>query len=422
MDAVPERALGRALQADVDRQAQRLAGRRAASRTRPRPSAARASRPSAGPCRPSRAGTCRTSTRRPPGRSRRSPGDPSASVPCTARARSARRTRAPGRRATGSGSSAGSCCASARPGTAPSAPRGSRSGRVCRPRCTTTGDSGSLPCSFNCASMSLTDAPVTSERRRSSVRRAAQVFGRSAGHSSTRVPATFPTSTWPFRSRIGPTRGFEANRPDAVVVRHREVPIAREHLQRPEAQEEHREDRRARGSRAPRPAAPSAASADRAPRPSGRRAGTAAPAERARAASQGAAPRGCGRRSAAAGRASGSSAYTGSVRSRLMSEPERKRADHLAGRRRLAEHELQEELAEGVEARDDGDRDVGGVKAIARGRLAVAADPEPGDRHQQRGHAQRAERRRVEEQSGPEARERRRRSSRAGARSRAGRR
>ena len=46
------------------------------------------------------------------------------------------------------------------------------------------------------------------------------------------------------------------------------------------------------------------------------------------------------------------------------------------------------------------------VRAVASGRLAVAADPEAGEREQERGEAERADLRDVEHEPGPEAGER----------------
>jgi hypothetical protein len=69
----------------------------------------------------------------------------------------------------------------------------------------------------------------------------------------------------------------------------------------------------------------------------------------------------------------------------------------------LAEHELQDELTDEVERRDHRDRHVGRVEAIAGSRLAVPSDPEPADRQQEGGDAERSERCGVEQQAGQEA-------------------
>ena len=74
-----------------------------------------------------------------------------------------------------------------------------------------------------------------------------------------------------------------------------------------------------------------------------------------------------------------------------------------AGRRRVAEHEAEDERADRVEHRDDGDREQRRVRAVAPGRLAVAADPVAGERQQQRGDAERPEVRGVDEQAAEEA-------------------
>ena len=67
---------------------------------------------------------------------------------------------------------------------------------------------------------------------------------------------------------------------------------------------------------------------------------------------------------------------------------------------------MQDERADRVEDRDDGDGEQRRVRAVASGRLAVAADPEAGEGQEERGEAERAELGDVEHEAGPEARDR----------------
>ena len=140
------------------------------------------------------------------------------------------------------------------------------------------------------------------------------------------------------------------------------------------------------------------------------------------AASQGAAPRAPGRGARTAGTGGGSGRRPAASARRLSEQRDRQLARDDPRRGRLAEHEAQQDLPVGVEDRDDRDRQVRRVEAVARGRLAVAADPEAGDREQQRREAERAERRGVEQQAGRRSRRSRRRPSRGAARPRAARR
>ena len=59
--------------------------------------------------------------------------------------------------------------------------------------------------------------------------------------------------------------------------------------------------------------------------------------------------------------------------------------------------------ADRVEHGDDGHREQRRVRAVAPGRLAVAADPEAGEGEQERREPERAELRDVEHEPGPEA-------------------
>ena len=67
---------------------------------------------------------------------------------------------------------------------------------------------------------------------------------------------------------------------------------------------------------------------------------------------------------------------------------------------------MEDERADRVEDGDDGDGEQRRVRAVASGRLAVAADPEAGEREQERGEAERAELGDVEQEPGPEAADR----------------
>src|SRR5262249_18886514 len=84
----------------------------------------------------------------------------------------------------------------------------------------------------------------------------------------------------------------------------------------------------------------------------------------------------------------------------------RQAAGDEAGRGRLSAHELEQQLAEEIQAGHDGGRHERRMKAVAGGRLPVAPDPEAADREQQRGEPERAERRRVEQEAGEKARDR----------------
>ena len=64
---------------------------------------------------------------------------------------------------------------------------------------------------------------------------------------------------------------------------------------------------------------------------------------------------------------------------------------------------MHDERADGVEHRHDGDGEQRRVGAIAPGRLAVASDPEAGEREQERREAERAEAGDVDQEAGPEA-------------------
>ena len=59
-----------------------------------------------------------------------------------------------------------------------------------------------------------------------------------------------------------------------------------------------------------------------------------------------------------------------------------------------------------VEDGDDRDREVRRVRAVAAGRLPVPADPEAGEREDERREAERAERGGVDDQAGEEAADR----------------
>ena len=80
--------------------------------------------------------------------------------------------------------------------------------------------------------------------------------------------------------------------------------------------------------------------------------------------------------------------------------------DDRSGRRALPEHEVHDEQSELVEHRHDGDREERRVRAVAAGRLAVAADPVARERQHERREAERAERGRVDDEPGEEAADR----------------
>src|SRR4029450_2777371 len=73
------------------------------------------------------------------------------------------------------------------------------------------------------------------------------------------------------------------------------------------------------------------------------------------------------------------------------------------GRSGLPEEEVHDERPDRVEHGHDRDGQERRVRAVASRRLAVAPDPEPGEREQERREAERAEPRDVEQQARPEA-------------------
>src|SRR5262245_49886517 len=76
--------------------------------------------------------------------------------------------------------------------------------------------------------------------------------------------------------------------------------------------------------------------------------------------------------------------------------------DHLR-RGGLAKEEVHDERAERVEHGHDCDRDHRRMRAVAARRLAVASDPEPGEREQERREAEGAEAGDVDQEACPEA-------------------
>src|SRR5579864_712524 len=77
--------------------------------------------------------------------------------------------------------------------------------------------------------------------------------------------------------------------------------------------------------------------------------------------------------------------------------------EHGAAGSALAEHEVDEQSAERIEDRHHGDREERRVPTVPSGRLAVAADPVAGDGQDERGEAELAESRRVDDEAGEES-------------------
>ena len=157
------------------------------------------------------------------------------------------------------------------------------------------------------------------------------------------------------------------------------VLVAGEHLERPEPQEEHREDgerdeaedRDAQGEL--RRQAVGLLDA--------RVGGQEARAICARSAKQ---PHlvDAVERARAGGKSRRANAVHGPGQDQVEEHGRREPGEHRAGGRGLAEHEVQRERAERVEDGDHRDRGERRVEAVARGRLAVAPDPEAGEGEQ----------------------------------------
>src|SRR4051794_24772638 len=225
---------------------------------------------------------------------------------------------------------------------------------------------------------------------RSSARWAGHVFGRFAGHSWMDVPATLSTSTFPLRSRMRPRGASSRSRRTWLFCA-----SCRYELPESTCSAHSRRNRIAKIARAsaPRIAMRSAicgvsrygsvtrGSGGRKRREPSRWALLAKEPHLADAVGQ------LGRREEPAAER---------VDRHRQEEVERQlgreRVDeHRAGWRRLAEEEVQRQASERVQDRHDPDGQERRVRAVARGRLAVAPDPEAAHREQQGREPERAE-------------------------------
>ena len=222
------------------------------------------------------------------------------------------------------------------------------------------------------------------------------------------APGCSSRARGPLRSRIGPRGASMRIDAQLVVLAPPEVLRARTGPAAPRAGRRGRRRRRAR--RQPRIATRSASCGVKryglSTRGSRREEAARAGSRRAVLAKQPhlRAPLGCGRGEQAPRRAR----RPAGVSSRLKRDVRRAASSSSTTRAgdRLAEQEVQDERAERYEHRHDGDREERRVRAVAAGRLAVAADPVAGEREQERGDAERPEVRRVDEQPGEEAADR----------------
>src|SRR5579862_63534 len=234
--------------------------------------------------------------------------------------------------------------------------------------------------------------PVTTESCLSSLRWAGQLFGRSAGQSSTRVPGTLLTSVWPSRSRIGP-RGASI-----ISVRTRLSFACERYLLTARtwsAQRRRKSTAKIASATAPRTPTRSASCGVR---------------------RYGSSTRGSGGRNRRGGELAKQPYLVDAVGQLVRwEEPAHERVDRQredqvqqqvrrqgreehARRGRVAEHEAQRERAERIQDRDDTDGEDRRMETVACGRLAVTADPVARERQEQRREAERAERGGVDQQ------------------------
>ncbi len=201
---------------------------------------------------------------------------------------------------------------------------------------------------------------------------------------------------------------LDADRAELVPLRRGEVRVARQHLERPEPEEEHREDHERDD--------PENADAEREPRrqPVRRldpRIGWQEPRRRVPPL----AVRGVAHTSST--RRAGSYCCRGAITTRHSRQDRQheegrqertreERDERLARGDRLTEEEVDRDAAEAGADRDGEGGDGRRVPASAAGRLAVAARPVAGRRQDDRGRSQHAERHHVDEQSRGESRPR----------------
>src|SRR6266566_6224062 len=267
------------------------------------------------------------------------------------------------------------------------------------PRRMITGVSGSPEYSRMRRSISLRWTPVIAARCSSSSSRACWFFGRSAGQSSMLVPSVFLTSTRPSRSRISP-------RCASIGSLRTRLLFAWARYLSPE----------------------STCSAHRRRNSTAKMVSARKPSTATRSASCGVSRYGSSTRGSPGRkrlRFSAKQAHlVGAVgqlgrREQAPHEPverpgeeqvpehlRRQGRDHLVGGHGIAEDEARHERSERVEHRDDEHREGGGVETVVRRRLAVAPDPEAGYGQEERGEAECAQVRDVDEEAGAEAGER----------------
>ena len=199
-------------------------------------------------------------------------------------------------------------------------------------------------------------------------------------------------------------RRLDPDRAQLVVLGRVEVPLAREHLERPEPEEEHREDRE-------RDDAEHADPDREARRQPVRRADARVGRQEARrgvaplavgGVRQGARPPAPARRARSPRRAGGRARRPGRRAGAFQISAAGSASEHGACRDGLAEQRVEAVAAElDEDGRRDG-RDERSVHAPAARRLAVAAGPVAGEREQQRREAERPERGDVDDQPGGE--------------------
>src|SRR5436190_8114921 len=265
------------------------------------------------------------------------------------------------------------------------------------PRRMTTAVNGSPAYSRMRRCISFTRTPVTIERCSSSASRARLFFGRSAGQMSMLVPSVFLTRTRPSRSSMSPRCASIGS------VRTRLLFALARYLSPESTWSAHSRSK----STANTVSARKPSTATRRASCGVRRYGSSTRGSR-------------GRKRRLRGsscllpkethlvRAVGDldrreqpahEAVDGPGQEQVPEDDGRQRYDDLVCRYGAAEEEAEREGAEGVEDGHDQDRQVRGVEAVARGRLAVAPDPEASNRQEQRREPQRVEVGDVDEQA-----------------------
>src|SRR5712691_128061 len=249
---------------------------------------------------------------------------------------------------------------------------------------TFTGVRGSLRCRRSVTPICRTGTWSRCARARSSCNRGPRAFGRSEGQICTAVPATLVTSTCPLRSMIGPRGACK------------------------------RTSRRWLFCAARRSCSPFKICNDQRRRKSTANTATASiPRIPIRTASfgvrrYGSSTRGSGGRKRRDRTRLAKQAYlSGNPFARMQQSPGQRvdgnrqdqiqddrrcqPAEDATRRRRLAQDETEHDRGSLIQEGDDSDRQHGGVRPVAAGRLAVAAGPVARECEQERGEAERAE-------------------------------